>query len=168
MNCELSKTERRCSSGSSCADLPWVRLGGAYFLMAAVVSLPMVGRSLIINQRLRLPPDVSTAFYMVTWLPSLAAPIFGRLTDMHAPSRRYIATAGLVIEAIFQFIYATGLVDSLGMLYVVAVPISMAHVAAQACVDGILQVKAAARRAWPERGRVPWSHFPSRAILPCA
>ena len=119
-------------------DLPWVRLGGAYFLMAAVVSLPMVGRSLIINQRLRLPPDVSTAFYMVTWLPSLAAPIFGRLTDMHAPSRRYIATAGLVIEAIFQFIYATGLVDSLGMLYVVAVPISMAHVAAQACVDGIL------------------------------
>ena len=100
-------------------DLPWVRLGGAYFLMAAVVSLPMVGRSLIINQRLRLPPDVSTAFYMVTWLPSLAAPIFGRLTDMHAPSRRYIATAGLVIEAIFQFIYATGLVDSLGMLYVV-------------------------------------------------
>ena len=62
-------------------DLPWLRLGGAYFLMAAVCSLPMVGRGLIINTHLRLRPDISTAFYMATWLPSLAAPIVGRLTD---------------------------------------------------------------------------------------
>ena len=77
-------------------DLPWLRLGGAYFLMAAVCSLPMVGRGLIINTHLRLRPDISTAFYMATWLPSLAAPIVGRLTDLLPPSRRKIAAAALV------------------------------------------------------------------------
>ncbi len=119
-------------------DLPWLRLGGAYFLMAAVCSLPMVGRGLIINTHLRLRPDISTAFYMATWLPSLAAPIVGRLTDLLPPSRRKIAAAALVVEAAFQALYAAGLVDSLGKLYAVAVPIALAHVAAQACVDGIL------------------------------
>merc|ERR1712185_318205 len=66
------------------------------------------------------------------------APIFGRLSDLHAPSRRYIAAIALVCEAAFQMLYAVGLVDSLGMLYAVAIPISLFHVAAQACVDGIL------------------------------
>ena len=80
-------------------DLPWLRLGGAYFLMAAVCSLPMVGRGLIINTHLRLRPDISTAFYMATWLPSPAAPIVGRLTDLLPPSRRKIAAAALVVEA---------------------------------------------------------------------
>ena len=60
-----------------------------------------------------MAPDVSTTFYMVTWLPSLMAPIFGRLSDLHAPSRRYIAAIALVCEAAFQMLYAFGLIDSL-------------------------------------------------------
>jgi hypothetical protein len=119
-------------------ELPWMKLGPVYFFMAAVCSLPMVGRGLIIYNHLKLPPETSTTFYMVTWLPSLTAPIFGRLSDVHAPSRRYIATASLLVEAAFQLFYAADLVNSLGTLYAVAIPISLAHVAAQACVDGIL------------------------------